>query len=149
MELSALREALGALATGKAATLITDPTLSRLDRPCGDSGAVCTWSGGHATSIVGLTLPFAEATPISQRRSPQRRNAREGRSMNRHFTPLDWVVLVTYFLGTMSIGFYFWRKSHSPESFTAAGRSLPGWVCGLSIFATYLSSISSLALPGK
>ena len=29
------------------------------------------------------------------------------------------------------------------------GRSLPGWVCGLSIFATYLSSISYLALPGK
>jgi SSS family solute:Na+ symporter len=26
---------------------------------------------------------------------------------------------------------------------------LPGWVCGLSIFATYLSSISYLALPGK
>ncbi len=26
---------------------------------------------------------------------------------------------------------------------------MPGWVCGLSIFATYLSSISYLALPGK
>jgi SSS family solute:Na+ symporter len=35
------------------------------------------------------------------------------------------------------------------EGFTAAGRTLPGWVCGLSIFATYLSSISFLALPGK
>ena len=69
--------------------------------------------------------------------------------MNSDFTLLDWIVLVAYFLGTMSIGFYFWRKSRSTESFTAAGRSLPGWVCGLSIFATYLSSISYLALPGK
>lgn len=69
--------------------------------------------------------------------------------MNRHFTNLDWGVLVAYFLATMSIGFYFWRKSRSTEGFTAAGRSLPGWVCGLSIFATYLSSISYLALPGK
>jgi len=69
--------------------------------------------------------------------------------MNQHFTLLDWIVLLAYFLGTMSIGFYFWRKSRSTESFTAAGRSLPGWVCGLSIFATYLSSISYLALPGK
>jgi SSS family solute:Na+ symporter len=66
-----------------------------------------------------------------------------------HFTRLDWIVLVTYFLGTMSIGFYFWRRSRSTEGFTAASRSLPGWVCGLSIFATYLSSISYLALPGK
>jgi len=54
-----------------------------------------------------------------------------------------------YFLATMSIGFYFYRKSRSTEGFTTAQRSLPGWVCGLSIFATYLSSISFLALPGK
>lgn len=69
--------------------------------------------------------------------------------MNSHFAQLDWAVLLAYFTGTMSIGFYFWRKSRSTEGFTAAGRSLPGWVCGLSIFATYLSSISYLALPGK
>lgn len=69
--------------------------------------------------------------------------------MTSHFTQYDWMVLIAYFLGTMSIGFYFWRKSRSIEGFTAASRSLPGWVCGLSIFATYLSSISYLALPGK
>lgn len=69
--------------------------------------------------------------------------------MNDHFAQLDWAVLLAYFAGTMSVGFYFWRKSRSTEGFTAAGRSLPGWVCGLSIFATYLSSISYLALPGK
>lgn len=66
-----------------------------------------------------------------------------------HFTSIDWIVLVVYFCGTMSIGFYFYRKSRSSEGFMAAGRSLPGWACGLSIFATYLSSISFLALPGN
>jgi SSS family solute:Na+ symporter len=69
--------------------------------------------------------------------------------MASHFKPLDWAVLAAYFAGTMAIGFYFHRKSRSTEGFTAAGRSLPGWACGLSIFATYLSSISFLALPGK
>ncbi len=71
--------------------------------------------------------------------------------MNSHFAIADWIVLGIYFLGTMSIGFYFWirQKSRSMEGFTVASRSLPGWVCGLSIFATYLSSISFLALPGK
>lgn len=69
--------------------------------------------------------------------------------MDNHFTSLDWIVLIAYFLGTMSIGFYFYRKSRNTESFMAAGRSLPGWACGLSILATYLSSISFLALPGK
>ncbi len=65
------------------------------------------------------------------------------------FHAIDWLVLVGYFVGTMAIGFHFWRRSRSTEGFTAAGRSLPGWVCGLSIFATYLSSISFLALPGS
>jgi SSS family solute:Na+ symporter len=69
--------------------------------------------------------------------------------MTTHFTGIDWMVLAVYFSGTMAIGFYFYRKSRSTEGFTAAGRSLPGWACGLSIFATYLSSISFLALPGK
>lgn len=69
--------------------------------------------------------------------------------MERHFSGVDWAVLGAYFVGTMAIGFYFYRKSRSTDGFTAAGRSLPGWVCGLSIFATYLSSISFLALPGK
>jgi solute:Na+ symporter, SSS family len=69
--------------------------------------------------------------------------------MSGSFTVFDFAVLITYFVGTMGIGFYFWSRSRSSEGFTAAGRSLPGWVCGLSIFATYLSSISYLALPGK
>lgn len=66
-----------------------------------------------------------------------------------HFTLLDWIVLSAYFAVTLSIGFYFYRKTRTPEGYTAANRSLPGWVCGLSIFATFLSSISYLALPGK
>lgn len=66
-----------------------------------------------------------------------------------HFYAIDWVVLIGYFAGTMGIGFYFYRQTRSTEAFTAANRSLPGWLCGLSIFATFLSSISYLALPGK
>lgn len=65
------------------------------------------------------------------------------------FASIDWVVLAVYFMGTMAMGVAFAKRSSSVDGFTAAGRSLPGWVCGLSIFATYLSSISYLALPGK
>ncbi|NCF91654.1 MAG: sodium:solute symporter, partial [Verrucomicrobiaceae bacterium] len=65
------------------------------------------------------------------------------------FTGIDWTVLIGYFLGIMALGLFFWRRNKSADQFTAGGRSLPGWLCGLSIFATYLSSISYLALPGK
>ena len=69
--------------------------------------------------------------------------------MKSHFVGLDWIVVIAYFIATLGIGLYLSRNSRSAEGFTAANRSMPGWVCGLSIFATFLSSISFLALPGK
>ncbi len=69
--------------------------------------------------------------------------------MENHFSQLDWLVLAVYFALTIGVGLYCSRNSKSASGYTAADRSLPGWVCGLSIFATFLSSISFLALPGK
>jgi len=59
------------------------------------------------------------------------------------------VVLLLYVAGVVALGCCFVRRSGSTEQFMAAGRSLPGWAVGLSIFGTYVSSISFLALPGK
>ncbi|MDQ8199394.1 sodium:solute symporter [Pelagicoccus enzymogenes] len=69
--------------------------------------------------------------------------------MEGSFELLDWLFLIAYFAGTMGIAAFFYRRTRSEEGYTVGGRSLPGWVCGLSIFATFLSSISYLALPGK
>ncbi|MCO6044766.1 sodium:solute symporter [Aeoliella sp. ICT_H6.2] len=66
-----------------------------------------------------------------------------------YFSGVDWGVLTGYFVGIMALGLFFWRRNNSADQFTAGGRTLSGWLCGLSIFATYLSSISFLALPGK
>jgi len=62
---------------------------------------------------------------------------------------IDLLVLFAYIVGVTLFGAMFYRKADSTEGFTAAGRNLPGWAVGLSIFGTYLSSISFLALPGK
>ena len=62
---------------------------------------------------------------------------------------IDISVLLAYVGGVVAFGSWFVRKSRSTEKFMVAGRSLPGWAVGLSIFGTYLSSISFLALPGK
>lgn len=69
--------------------------------------------------------------------------------MQSHFTLLDGLVLGGYFLVTMAVGLAFWRRSRSVAGFTAAEGSLPGWLTGLSILGTYISSISFLALPGR
>lgn len=62
---------------------------------------------------------------------------------------LDLVVICTYIFGIVVFGAWFYRKSGTMEGFTVGSRDLPGWAIGLSILATYLSSISFLALPGK
>jgi SSS family solute:Na+ symporter len=61
----------------------------------------------------------------------------------------DTAVLLLYFAAMLGIGFAFARKSGRTEEYMAAGRSLPGWAVGLSLFGTYVSSISFIALPGK
>lgn len=62
---------------------------------------------------------------------------------------LDLVVLVLYLAGVVAMGVWLGRKNTSPDQFMKAGGKLPGWVVGMSIFGTYVSSISFLALPGK
>jgi len=64
-------------------------------------------------------------------------------------TTLDVAVLAVYFALAVGVGFVSHRRSRSRDGFTAGGRSLPGLLTGLSILATYVSSISFLALPGK
>lgn len=69
--------------------------------------------------------------------------------MHSEFSNLDLAVLAVYFIAILGVGYGFRKKSSSVEGFTAANRSLPGWLTGLSILGTYVSSISFLAIPGK
>ena len=62
---------------------------------------------------------------------------------------VDLGVLIVYLIGVFGMGCWFVRRSQTAEGFMAAGRSMSGWVVGLSIFGTYVSSISFLGHTGK
>ena len=62
---------------------------------------------------------------------------------------IDIIVFLLFIGGVVAFGCSFFKKKGTSEEFTSAGRSLPGWVVGMSIFATYVSSISYLGYPGK
>jgi len=64
---------------------------------------------------------------------------------------IDWMVLGAYFAAMLGVGLYFYRsgQSSTADGFTKADGVAPGWVVALSILATYVSSISFLALPGR
>ena len=62
---------------------------------------------------------------------------------------IDLIIFFLFTGGIVLFGCSFFNKKSSADDFTSAGRSLPGWVVGMSIFATYVSSISYLGYPGN
>jgi len=61
---------------------------------------------------------------------------------------LDTLIFIAYMAGVTLFGASFYRKNKSSGAFTLGNRNIPGWVISMSIFATFVSSISYLALPG-
>lgn len=62
---------------------------------------------------------------------------------------LDLIVFMVLTFGNVIFGASFFFKNKTTSQFTSGGGKLPAWVVGMSIFATFVSSISFLALPGK
>jgi len=62
---------------------------------------------------------------------------------------IDFVIFLVFTLGVVVFGCSFFKKGSSADEFTSASHSIPGWVVGMSIFATYVSSISYIGYPGK
>lgn len=62
---------------------------------------------------------------------------------------VDLIIFLICTGGIVLYGLSFYRKQGTSDDFTSGGRDLPGWVVGMSIFSTYVSSISYLGYPGK
>lgn len=62
---------------------------------------------------------------------------------------IDLIVFLVYMLAIVLFGASFYFKKRSSNDFITGGGKLPSWAIGMSIFATFVSSISFLALPGN
>ncbi|MGB0953513.1 MAG: sodium:solute symporter family transporter [Planctomycetota bacterium] len=63
------------------------------------------------------------------------------------FHHLDYLILGIYLALMVGVGIYFARRETSTEEFFLAGRRIPWWAAGLSIFGTQLSAITFMAIP--
>lgn len=61
---------------------------------------------------------------------------------------IDLIVFLVFTGIVVVTGASFFRRKSSARDFTSAGGSIPGWVVGMSILSTYISSISYLGNPG-
>ena len=62
---------------------------------------------------------------------------------------LDITIFLVYLIGIVLFGSSFYWKNKSSSAFSVGHKNIPTWVISMSIFATFVSSISYLALPGQ
>lgn len=65
------------------------------------------------------------------------------------FTKIDFIILVVYLAAVLFAGLYFSKKEMQGKEFFKGDGTIPWWVTSVSIFATLLSPISFLSLPGN
>jgi SSS family solute:Na+ symporter len=62
---------------------------------------------------------------------------------------LDLIVFVVLTFGNVILGACFFFRNKRSDQFASWSGGLPAWVVGMSIFTTFVSSISFLAQSGK
>ncbi len=65
------------------------------------------------------------------------------------FKTLDYVAIGGYFAILLLMGFFFAGRGQTTDDFFVAGRRIPWWAAGVSIFGTQLSAITFMAAPAK
>ena len=96
-----------------------------------------------ATPLSTRTFLIGNPSPGAPVRVSEFQVVRTARSLSW----VDYLVIVCYFAFISVIGGIASRKQKSSSDFSLAGRSVPWWVAGISMFATGASAISFMAIP--
>ena len=62
---------------------------------------------------------------------------------------LNYTVVGIYLALLVALGLYFSRRENTTDDYFLAGRRIPWWAAGLSIFGTQLSASTFMAIPAK
>jgi SSS family solute:Na+ symporter len=70
------------------------------------------------------------------------------RRQQKSFNWLDWLVLSCYAGGMLLIGWYY-SHAKNVEEYLLGGRTMKPWAVGISLFASLISTLSYLSVPGE
>lgn len=62
---------------------------------------------------------------------------------------LDWMLIALYAAATIGLGWYYSRRQKSTEEYFIGSGAMNPFLIGVSLFATLLSTISYLSMPGE
>jgi solute:Na+ symporter, SSS family len=66
-----------------------------------------------------------------------------------HLSPVDFAIIIFYFLLVLTIGLYLRERSHTGEDFFMAGREMTAWVAGLAFLSANLGSLELMGWAGN
>lgn len=92
-----------------------------------------------------IIIPSGEVSPCIRTDQIWQGEIREENSIS----SLNIWVLSSYFVLLLGLGIYFSVRQKSTDDFFMAGRRIPAWAAGMSIFGTQLSAITFMAIPAK
>lgn len=96
---------------------------------------------------MSITLIVAFCGPVALAQSPD--SAAGETFPTNGLAPIDWAIILLYGVGTIFLGWYYSRQqSTEKEYFVGTGKMNP-MLIGVSLFATLLSTITYLSLPGE
>jgi SSS family solute:Na+ symporter len=62
---------------------------------------------------------------------------------------IDWIIVAVYAISTIVLGWWFGRKQKSTEEYFVGSGNMNWMLVGVSLFATLLSTITYLSIPGE
>lgn len=62
---------------------------------------------------------------------------------------LAWLIIGIYGFGMIAIGYYYMRRNKTADDYLLGGRTMKSGIVGISLFATLMSTITYLAVPGE
>ena len=64
-------------------------------------------------------------------------------------TTIDWIIVFLYAFSTIGLGWYFGKQQRNTNEYFVGSGQMNPFLIGISLFATLLSTISYLAIPGE
>jgi len=74
---------------------------------------------------------------------------RIGRRVPHLLSALDWTAIVMYFAVMIAVGWYYSRRTKTEEEYMLGGRKMNPITVGFSMFASLLSTLTYLSIPGE
>lgn len=62
---------------------------------------------------------------------------------------VDWLIIAAYAVSMIALGWYYSRRQGSTKEYFVGSGNMPSFLIGVSLFATLLSTITYLSLPGE